>query len=304
MNVQTARRFQELLSGQVEPAPYDYAVLFSNDGFFARRRSKARFKLLQGIDAKLRRVLRPEERVYFLTPGTTVSLAEQFFVGWIAYYLNMRALVFTTERVLLLEIDNRKRAGKLVSQIPYAAIASVKSTWTGHCRVSLINKETYNFQNVPKADRKFLAEFLREIVQGTHAPFQRVPGLEHLCPHCFALVPGHPSACPACRGSFKSPDRAALLSLAFPGVGDWYLGHRGVAIVELLGACFMWWLFVLVPLVAPGTPGAEPLNAAYWATVAIVLLVAHGVDALVTRHFALKGHHPHGAAPGAARASA
>ncbi|SDS58189.1 hypothetical protein [Opitutus sp. GAS368] len=299
MNVETAKKFEDLLSGPIDPAPYDYAMLFKADGFFARQRSKNRFKLLKGIDAKLRQILRPDERVFFMTPGTTVSVGEHFFVGWVAHLLNLRALVFTTDRVLLLAISSRHRAERLVSQIPYTAIASVASTWSGVCRVKLLNKQTLDFQQVPKADRKFLADFLAGIVKGTNAPFERVQGLEHLCPHCYTMVPAHPPACPACRGGFKQPNKAALLSFIFPGVGDWYLGHRWRAVMQLAGATFLWLGFVIFPLLALLDPEYERPPVSFWATNAVILLVAHTLDAVMTRHFALKGHHPHGPAPAA-----
>lgn len=303
MNLQSARRYEELLTGEVEASPYDYSMLFQGEGWLARRRSKRRFKLLQAIAPKLDRILRTGERVYWITTGTTVSLGEQFFVGWAAYYLNRRALVFTTERILLLEVDQRSRPRKLASQIPYTAIASVKATWTGICRIRLLNKKNYNFQSVPRADRKFLAQFLSDIVQGTNAPFQRIQGLEHLCPFCFTLVPGHPPACSSCGGGFKSPQRAGLLSMIFPGLGDWYLGHRGFAVMEMLGSGFLWLVLVIVPLLPSPSDDPEefpPPDGAYWLTVAIILLVTHGIDAVMTRHFALKGHHPHGPAPAGA----
>lgn len=300
MNVQTAKRFEDLLTGPAEAGPYDYAMMFKADGFFAKQRSKTRFKLLKGIDAKLRRILRPGERVFFMTPGTTVSIGEQLFVGWVAHYLNLRALVFTTDRVLLLAISSSYKAGKLVSQIPYSAIASVKATWSGTCRVKLLNKQTFDFQRVPKADRKFLAEFLSDIVKGTNAPFQRVQGLEHLCPHCYTMVPAHPAACPSCAGAFKLPNKAGWLSFIFPGVGDWYLGHRGFAVMEMISSGFLWLLLVIAPILASGDPEFQAPNAEYWGTVCVILLAGHGLDAVMTRHFALKGHHPHGPAPAVA----
>ena len=292
--LQSAKKYEELLSGEVAAEPYDYPVMFKADGFFARQRAKWRFKLLKGIDPKLRRILRSDERVYYVTTGTTVSLAEHFFVGWFAHYLNLRALIFTTERVLLLEVS-RNRPGKLVSQIPYAAIASVKSTWTGICRVKLLNKKTYDFQSVAKPDRKFLADFLADVVKGTNAPFQAELGLEHLCPHCYTLVPAHPLACPSCQGGIKSAKKAGLLSFIFPGLGDWYLGHRGRAVVELLGTGFLWLAFVIGPLLGGADPAVRqaPLDAAYWTTAAMILLGAHSIDAVMTHHFARKGHHPH-----------
>ena len=300
MNLQTAKRYEDLLTGTVEPSPFDYDVMFKAGGYFARRRSKIRFKLLKAIERKLLTILKPQERVYWATTGTTVTLGEQFFVGWIAYYLNRRALVFTTERVLLLEISRSDKPGHLVSQIPYTAMASVKSTWNGMCRVKLLNKTTYNFQSVPSADRKFLAEFLVGITQGTNAPFQRIQGLEHLCPHCYTLVPAHPPACTACAGGFKSARKAAIMSFIFPGTGNWYLGHRGFAILEIMGTCFTWLFLVIAQLLLPDTPEMEPLTAEYWITVAVLLLIGHTIDALTTYNFGRKGHYPHGTAPQAA----
>lgn len=292
---QSAKKYEELLASDVAASPYDYAMLFKAEGFFARQRAKNRFKLLKSIDAKLRAILRQDERVYYLTTGTTVTVAEHFFVGWAAHYLNRRALIFTTERVLLLEIGGRNRPGKLVSQMPYISIASVKATWTGTCRVKLLNKKTYNFQGVPKADRKFLADFLADVVKGTTAPFQREFGIEHLCPHCYTMLPGYPLACSTCAGGLKSAKKAALLSLLFPGAGDWYLGHRGFAVFELFGSCFMWFVLVIAPLLAPpGEEGTAQLGAEYWGTVLIIILGAHGIDAMMTHHFARKGHYPHG----------
>ena len=293
--LQTARKYEEPLTGEVEPAPYDYATMFKAEGFFARQQNKKRFTLLKGLDGKLRRMLRPGERVFFLTSGTTVTIVEHFFVGWMANYLNMRALVFTTERVLLVQIDaGKKKAKELVAQIPYTALASVKSTWTGNCRIKLMDRSEHNFVNVPKGDRKFLADFLADLVQGTAAPFgtNRPAGIENLCPHCFTHVPAHPPACPSCAGGFKSPKKAGLLSLAFPGLGDWYLGHRGFAVIKILSSGFLWLILIIAPLLTLAGPGKPALNAEYWVTAILLVLAAHLVDAVMTHYFARKGHHP------------
>ncbi len=295
--LQTARKYEELLAGDVEAAPYDYPMLFKAQGFWARQRSKKRFKLLKAVDPKLRRILLPGEKVYFITTGTTISLGERFFVGWFAYYLNMHALAFTSTRVILLQINSRKRVRELVSQMPYATIASIRSTWNGMCRVKMLNRTTYNFQHVPRADRKLLAKFLLGIVQGTNAPFQRDRGIEHLCPHCFTSVPGYPAECPSCHVPFKSATKAGLRSLIFPGLGDWYLGHRLFAVLEMLGASFLWFAFLFRPLLAPPGPMEAAPDRGYWITVGLILLVTHLIAGMMAHHFARKGHHLAGVAP-------
>lgn len=42
-------------------------------------------------------------------------------------------------------------------------------------------------------------------------------------------------SCPSCEAGFKSANTATLLSLAFPGIGDFYLGHLRFALMEMSG---------------------------------------------------------------------
>jgi hypothetical protein len=297
INLQNAQRYEDLLGANVEPAPYEFALLFQADGWLARRRAKNRFKMIQAIDPKLRKMLGREERVFFVTSGTTSSASERFFAGAaVAQALNRRALVFTTERVLLLQIDSRKRPGELVSQISYAGIVDVKATWSGYCRLTLRNGEKLNFVGVPKADRKKLAELLADVVRrGAPAPVNGgMQALEHLCPRCFAAVAGHPAACPACHAGFKVARVAMLRSLLFPGLGDLYLGHRGIAVLEMLGAAIVWIRLIIAPLGAAPDENGNVVVAGptYWAIAVVMLVVIHSIDAAMTHNFALKGHYP------------
>jgi hypothetical protein len=289
--LRSARSVSDLLAPGTGASPYEYSLMFSGDGWLARRRAKRRLKLLQRLDPKLRQILRSTERVCFATTGTTVSFGERFFVGWMAMYLNRRALVFTTERILLIQIDRKQRPRELVSQIPVASISSLKATWTGVCRVKLLDRNVYNFQSIPSADRKFVAKLLGDITQATGGPFSNTQGMEHLCPHCYTMVPAHPLQCPKCAVEFKSSGKAGLLSLMFPGLGDWYLGHRGFAVIEMLGCAFLWFALVGTPLLGVDDPEVGPADTAYWVTAMVILAASHVIDAVMTRHFALKGHH-------------
>jgi hypothetical protein len=297
-DLSTARNYNELLTSG-EPSPhYDYVTLFSGDGFFARRRAKQRFKLLKNLDDRLRRILQPDERVYYITTGTTVSLVEQFFVGWAARYLNNRAIAFTTDRLLLVHINSRKRPRGLVSQIRYEEIAAIKSTWNGVCQVRLRDGKKLKFLKVLRAERKFLHGFLKDIVNPVPLqPGERVEAPEHLCPSCFAVVPGRPADCPSCAAAFKSARTAMVLSLIFPGIGDFYLGHRRFALLEMAGGLFVWFGLVVLPLLTAGeidpvTGEVIAHDAAFWMVNMVIIGAAHLIDAAMTRHFALKGHYP------------
>ena len=39
INLQNARRYEDLLGADVEPSPYEFALLFQADGWLARRRA-------------------------------------------------------------------------------------------------------------------------------------------------------------------------------------------------------------------------------------------------------------------------
>lgn len=310
VNLHTAKRIEELLGADVEASPYEYGILFEAKGWFARRRATARWKLLRKIDPKLRRVLRPGEQVYYVTTGTISNFGEQFFEGHAAtYYVNLRALVFTTERIVLMQIGSGQKPGMLTSELPYASLREVKATWTGFYQLTLVNGKKHKLSSMPSADRKYLQGFLADVVAQTSAGApagglkKGADGLVHLCPHCFTPTPGRPAECPGCGGGIRLANTAAWLSLAFPGLGDWYLGYRWLAAMEMMGAGFLWLVFVIAPLLGSVVveEGEAGPGGPVWGVSLGIVAVAHVVDAVMTRSYGLKGHHP-GRAPAAGRA--
>jgi hypothetical protein len=266
-------------------------------GWLARRREAARRRLLERIDGKLARVLRAEESVVFACKGALASRAERFFAGHaVAYHVNLRALVFTTERVILMQISAGLKPRGLVSELPYALIRGVRSTWSGFFEVRLGNGETHRFSGIPRAERRFLEDRVMDVAADSTASAEMeadADGLMHRCPHCFAAVPGRPAECPACGGRIKSAGVATVLSALVPGAGDWYLGHRGFAVVEMLGAGLLWWVLVGQPVRHEIMHrDGDALGAGFWIWVLGVMAAVHVVAATITWSFARKGHHP------------
>lgn len=269
----------------------------AGEGRLARRRAAARQKLLACIEGKLARVLKPGERTVFACKGSLASRSEQFFAGHaVAYHVNLRALVFTTERVVLLQISPGLTPRGLVSELPYELIRGAGSTWTGFLEVRLGNGQTHRFAGIPRAERVFLKKVMMEVANSSSASAEMAAdadGLVHRCPHCFEALPGRPAECGACGGRIKSAWVASVLSLMLPGAGDFYLGHRGFGLSVTAGAGLLWWVLV-------GRPAwdeiahrdGEPLGAGFWAFVLGTLLAVHVVSAVVTWSFARKGHHP------------
>jgi hypothetical protein len=283
MTLERARRFQELLAAGVQDEHYAFETIFDASGFWARRRSRKKFRMLKRISPTVRRLLRDGEKVRYVTTGKRYSVLQAYLGAAAIGFLNRRALMVTNQRIILLQMGNRFKPGELAEQIRYSAVAELSSTLLGSTRIRFATGQRVTLTNMPRADRKFLVR----LIEFTRARVEREQyEVENLCSYCYQVVPGLPTACPHCRGKFKSARKAALLSLLFPGLGDWYLGHQVFAAIEIAAAS-IGWMWVIGPRTKDLAPLSEILAAC-----ALFFVLFHGVDALVTRHIARMGLHP------------
>ena len=278
--------YQEALAAGSREGPYVFEQIFRVDSRTARGLSKRKFKLLKAFDGLLRKMLLDGEKVYYVSYGVETSFLESLFLGWVMYYLNRRAFVFTTRRILLIQFGGKYRPAALHAQIPYANIKKVRPTSLGNFQLTFNNGTKSLFTKMPKYDRK---TFMR-VIDFLKGKLSDVPAsggsVENLCPHCFRMIGAFPRSCPTCNGKFKSASRAGLLSLIFPGLGDMYLGHRGFAVLEILGALIVW-----VAFFAP-EEGVQIAPIDYLVGALIVFALMHGLDALVTAKIGRKGLYP------------
>lgn len=288
-SLRMVEKVEELVARQRDDTPYDYRTLFPTDGMWVRRASQKKLAFLKKLDEQVRAMLWPEERVVFLSTGVVHSFWESYLVGWAMYYLNRRALVLTTERLLLIQIDSRHRPRALRSQILLRGVERFTRSLLGNTVLRLTSGTRLVFIRVPRRDRKALTELT---AAGKAAATRDGAGgnLQQLCPYCYQPVAGHPKECPACKGAFKWWKKAGLLSLAFPGLGDIYLGHWQFAVLEILVAALFWTSIILAAVVPD--PEVPTTAADIVAGVLFVFLFMHGVDAFATMHIAKKGHSP------------
>lgn len=275
--------FRDLLKSGDGEGPYLYSKIFSDAGWLARRLSRQKLKLLRRIDEAIRPMLEEGERVFMLTRGTKASFWESYFLGVMMQYLNRRAIVLTTKRILLLQTTWRGWPRDYRSEIWYQSIARVKPTLLGNTKITFRDGKSVLFAGVPRQDRKLLRALIERL---SKEPVEAAPanqGIVDLCPHCYGAVFEPMDRCPNCEGLFKSSKTAGVLSLLFPGVGDFYLGHRSFAVLEVMVTAFLWVAIFLAAL--------DPSMGA--AAVAIVgvffFLLVHGIDAMVTAYIGRKG---------------
>jgi hypothetical protein len=290
--LRAATGYESLLRVNDPKVPFRFDQIFQGEGFFARRRARQRFQLLRRLEGDIGRMLEPGERVEYVSWATEYSALEAYFMGLWHYLLNRRAVLLTDRRILLLQIDSRRRLRELKYQIRYEAIRGFSRRTLGHLSLELRNQQKVALTGLPRADRKAIRARIEERLRDrtTVQATAHGAGKQNLCPHCFRAVHGRPERCASCAGAFKSGARAGWLSLLLPGLGDIYLGHRALGTLEILGALGLWGV-----LLSHSLRSAEPINAPLPAValgVAAVFVTVHGVDSWITRRTGLKGLYP------------
>lgn len=279
ISIKAVKRFEDLMGLESHDMPYSFDKIFSVEGWGAKSLSKKKFKLLKNIDNQIREMLNENEKVHFISWGVQSSTLESFFIGWVIYYISRMAFVFTNQRILLLQISSRNKPLHLRCQIKYPAITKISSTILRNLKIEFQSRETLLFLHVPGRDRKFMPKLIENLRSTISTPSENLVGKENLCPYCYVVVEGFPQSCQHCLKGFKSGNKAGWLSLLFPGFGDFYLGHRLFAFLEIFGA-FIVWFSVLIS----GGLIAAPF----------IFVFMHGIDALETRHIGRKGLYPAG----------
>lgn len=244
------------------------------------RRDRKRAKILRKAEPVLERALGPLEVVRFATHGVRQLMWWLLTAGSMNPFANRTTLVLTNQRVLLIHTDWRYRPCLFANQLPVERI------------VETMGRNSYVFIRSPREQlmfhgvRRSEAQYLQSLLDSTDA---QEGGWQNLCPHCFTAIDGAPQACPNCGERFKNAKKAALRSLIFPGLGDFYLGYRKYALLEIAGAGALWGIFLSTLIPAVRLKGAAGMLLAL-PMLGLVALV-HAGDAWLTRNKAKMGLH-------------
>lgn len=269
-------------------APYAWAGLFPKvEGLGTGGDIKRRVKMLASVEPRLDTLLFPGEQIEFVTKGALNSFVEQFFMGFWSVIVNRTTFLFTNYRIILLNANNKGKAKTLMWQIPYARMKKYGAGgFSGVVKINTLDGRSYSFIHVPGADRKRLKEYMLARLAHTQQhglPFPSHMDRDPLCAQCASPVPPRVQACPECGDEFINPATPALLSLIVPGLGHLYMGHRQMAMFELIG-------FAVILVNMSIIIARNDLFGLLFAIVFIAL--TNGVDSLVTLHVAKKGCLP------------
>ena len=251
---------------------------------------KKKAKLIRTVEPALREMLADGESVLYVAHGTRHSFAEQYFMGIWASIVNQTVFVLTNVRLLMIQTTTRGKPKRTFWSIYYSQIDLFKPSWTGVLSLRLRDRKKLKFTGFPKLDRKAMPQIFAEALE-TQLRHDFNPAvtqsMENLCSYCYAAVPRKEHVCQNCGGVFWTPAAIGLRSLLIPSWGDICLKHYTLAAIEMIGTLFAW--FTATGLVLNGIDKGEPELFLF---AALVLAVAHGIDAALAYTMAGKGLHP------------
>jgi predicted Zn finger-like uncharacterized protein len=257
---------------------FDEVFAANKKGHFKSRRNRLKVQILMAVADALDKLLNQGEQVMRVARGTAYYPAEIFLGnGWLTMMYNHYAIVATNQRVLCINVNSRmKRRTHYLFQVLYGDIKKVKRGWLG----SLVFQRARSKRRVFTGVKRFMSKDLKDFIMQRKEQVEQEPEvvLENLCPSCFEPLQAGLKVCPSCKATFKEPKKASLRSLLLPGLGDFYLGHRALGILELMGSVMVW--FVAAVWVLTG--------GLFMA--AFVLLFYNGMDGMLAYHMAKKGY--------------
>ena len=274
---------KELSSGQ-----YEFGEVFSKTrkDSYRNKRNKYRVKLLMAVRERLEKMLGENETVHRIGKGTAYYPSEIFLGnGWLTMMYNHYVIVGTNVRLLFININSRiNHPTHYAYQMAYEEIKKV-TRGSIFSRIILSRKKGKRriFNSVKRYIAKDLTLFIREKMKSADEWVESRKYLEYLCPTCFESLDKGLTECTSCRTEFKLPKTAMLKSLVLPGLGDIYLGHRFLGLLELAFSIILW-IYVLSSLLAGKPEGV---------VMAVVILIFYNLfDALLTYHMGKKGYMP------------
>ncbi len=189
---------------------------FIRSGYADPAREKALVRLVKALYGKISLMLLPEERVEVCTAAR------------LNLFNNQIALLLCTNRRLLI-VDLSVRASG-IRQIGYADIADLAlgpATTSSHLLTRMLKNNAFSLHlkldvqaatTLTGRDQQLL-ERLRQFLESKRSSGERL-GVTVLCDTCFR--PTGDSGCPVCSAGKKENWKPLILSLIYPGLGQFY----------------------------------------------------------------------------------
>jgi hypothetical protein len=250
---------------------------------------------LERLGPLLARVLEPDEAVFYaarcLAPA---SGFEKYSFGWHSYYVMGTMLVITNRRLLHFHLKIKSFGGwewgRGVRSVHWGDIEEAKAKGWLNPVLRLkynsgVKEEYWGFRRGDIKAIKLLLDALLPQSVGDASPSQ---AMAPLCPECLAVFRPEDNQCGQCGLAFKSQKEMIWRSLAFPGGGYFYVGARGLGIIDAAVESVILGLLLGSLLIAAGLPeaGLGPLESSLTPgealATALVVLFILAIEKLMT----------------------
>jgi len=259
---------------EVGGLPVDPGVAFTNKKNVYKKRIEKRQRKLLGYVSFLRPFLEVEEKVLLCTTGCSpMSALEQFFTGYLVYYLKKSMFVFTDRRIFHIPTTSDHKHRNSLAQIRYSDCKLVKAR--GHVLTVKYNKgkaeKLYRIASKEQAKLRVLTKSFQLGDGESRRTF--------LCPNCGALLVADLYRCEECPQLFKTKKEAWKQSWIYPGGGYFYTGHPILGAFDALTEIFLIFGIIMsvVGLVKGESLGAELLYLIFALILEKLLTVFHSI---------------------------
>lgn len=217
-------------------------------------------KTIEKLQEALRKVLEPEEAVFYLGRAQLpVSPLEELFLGWLAYYTDIGVLVLTNRRLLFFLVTRNGAWKKSVRSVGWGDIqeARVKG-WLGKSlRVRYRDGKQESYWRLRGSDGRKIKGLIAVLIEAGQSDVFAAKGMVHLCPACVAPLASAAYKCANCGANFKTERNMARRAWLIPGGGYFYAGHAGLAALDFLIEAILLFEIVVYALVALGLTQLE-----------------------------------------------
>jgi hypothetical protein len=197
-----------------------------------RKRASEAFEDLGDV---LRRVLEPDETIFYIAPTQAMpgALAQFFGGGWHMYSIPRTLFFLTDRRIIALRLRKRMSGWDWNRGIQTVRWGDIVSATGGgflsrNLTVKFRNGETRQYWRFGWGDLKKV----RQVIDGLRAhatgDAAAAGGMVSLCPNCLAALAARNYKCQSCGVEFKDEKTLLKRALVIPGGASLYVGANGL----------------------------------------------------------------------------
>jgi hypothetical protein len=207
-----------------------------------REKSKLRKRANEAFDDLsdvLRRVLEPNETIFYIAPAQVMpgAVAQFFGGGWHAYSLPRTLFFFSDRRIIAFRLRKRMRGWIWNRGIRTVRWGDVAQATPGgfisrHLVLKFRNGEQQRYWRFAWGDLKKVRQLIELLRAHGAGESTAAGGRVSLCPGCLAVLAPRNYRCQGCGVQFKDEKTLLWRAIVIPGGASLYVGASGLGVLR------------------------------------------------------------------------